>query len=100
VALAGSDMTRPFICERISRSCGGGSVLSVREMASAQVRFGGRSAPGGSEGSALDCGTAAGSDKPFNGLPGAFALYVDGGALSPEPLSFDQSTRNFLPMTS
>jgi len=48
VALAGSDMTRPFICEMISRSCGGGSVLSVREMASAQVRFGGRSAPGGS----------------------------------------------------
>lgn len=47
VALAGSAMTRPFICERISKSCGAGSVVSVCEMALGQVSPGGRSTPGG-----------------------------------------------------
>lgn len=55
VAFAGSVMTRPFIWERISRSCGAGNVESVREMESGHVRFGARSAPGGRGGSALDC---------------------------------------------
>jgi hypothetical protein len=48
-------MTKPFIWERISRSWGGGSVDSVLEMASGQVRLGARSTPGGSGGSPLAC---------------------------------------------
>ncbi len=55
MALAGSLMTKPFIWERISRSWGGGSVDSVLEMASGQVRLGARSTPGGSGGSPLAC---------------------------------------------
>lgn len=89
-------MTKPFIWERMSRSCGGGSVESVREIASGHVIPGCRSAPGGRGGSAADCGAgAAVSACPFIG---AGPLPV--GALSPAPLSLDQSTLSFLPMIS
>lgn len=92
-------MTKPFICDNISRSCGAGSVESVREMASGQVIFGGSSAPGGRGGSALDCGADIVSACPFiDGSGAAGALFA--GALSPAPLSFDQSTLSFLPMIS
>jgi hypothetical protein len=69
VALAGSVMTKPFICDRMSRSCGGGRLPRVREMASGAETFGGGSVPGGRGGSELGCGTdaAAGSDCPFDG---------------------------------
>lgn len=46
-------MASAFICPRISRSCGGGRVLRVREMASVQVRPGGISLPAGSGGREL-----------------------------------------------
>ena len=42
-----SVLARVFICERTSRSWAGGRVLSVREIASGQVRPGGRSTPRG-----------------------------------------------------
>ena len=72
VAFAGSVMTRPFICERMSSSWGAGSVERVREMASGQVRFGGRSTPGGRGPSALEgCACATSGGCPFIG-GGAF----------------------------
>lgn len=97
MALAGSVMTRPFICERMSRSWSGGSVESVREMASGHVRFGGSSTPGGKGPSALAVGAGTGTGAcPFM----AGGASRDAGTLSPEPLSFDQSTLSFLPMRS
>lgn len=70
---------------------------SVREMESGQVRLGGSSTPGGRGPSALDCGAGAGAGGwPFM-AGGGLSL---GGALSPEPLSFDQSTLSFLPIIS
>lgn len=72
-------------------------MASVRDMESGQVRLGGNSTPGGSGPSALVCGAGAGAGGcPF--MAGC-ASRVD-GALSPEPLSFDQSTLSFLPMMS
>jgi hypothetical protein len=47
VALAASVVARVFICERTSRSWAGGRVLRVREIASGQLRPGGRSTPRG-----------------------------------------------------
>lgn len=47
MALDGSPITSPFICDRISSSWGAGRVDKVFDMASGQVRFGGRSTPGG-----------------------------------------------------
>jgi hypothetical protein len=47
VALGASVLARVFIWERTSRSWAGGRVLRVREMASGQVRPGGRSTPSG-----------------------------------------------------
>lgn len=47
MALEGSVVARVFICERTSRSCAGGRVERVREMASGQSRLGGRSMPRG-----------------------------------------------------
>ncbi len=40
MALAGSPITRPFICDRMSRSWGAGRVDKVLDMASGQVMFG------------------------------------------------------------
>lgn len=95
VAFAGSVITKPFICEMMSRSWGGGSVFSVREIESGQFRLGCSSAPGGKGGSAVDCGAAAAtSGWPLSGM----VLFA--GALSPAPLSLDQSTRSFLPISS
>jgi hypothetical protein len=51
VAFPASVVARVFIWERTSRSCEGGSVLSVREMASGQLRPAGRSTPRGRGGS-------------------------------------------------
>jgi hypothetical protein len=45
--LAASVVASVFICESTSRSWAGGSVLSVRDIASGHVRPGGRSMPGG-----------------------------------------------------
>ena len=87
-------MTSPFICESMSSNCGAGSVDSVRDIASGQVRLGGRSTPGGRGGSVLECGGCA-SSCPFVGC-GVYPA----GAASPAPLSFDQSTRSFRPITS
>ena len=50
VAFPGSDMASDFIWVRTSRSCAGGKVLRVCEMASVHLRFGARSVPGGSGG--------------------------------------------------
>lgn len=102
VALAGSVITSPFICERMSSSWSGGSVDSVREMASGHVRLGGNSTPGGRGPSVLDgCaggGTAAG--WPFMPMGACvFGSRLE-GALSPEPLSLDQSTLSLRPMRS
>ena len=47
MALAGSVITRPFICVIMSMSCVDGRVERVLDMASGQVTFGGRSTPGG-----------------------------------------------------
>jgi hypothetical protein len=47
VALAASVVARVFIWESTSRSCAGGRVLRVREIASGQLRPGGRSTPRG-----------------------------------------------------
>ena len=60
MARPGSDMASPFICVRTSSSCWGGSVLSVWEMASMHLRFGGRSAPPGNGGSAGAAGIGMG----------------------------------------
>lgn len=96
-------MTRPFICDKMSRSCGAGSVDSVRDIASGQVRFGGKSTPGGSGANVLDgCACAGSGCCPFMGCVVFWFCcwpWFD-GALSPAPLSFDQSTRNFLPIIS
>ena len=40
MALAGSPITSPFICERMSSSCGAGRVDKVFDMASGHVMFG------------------------------------------------------------
>jgi hypothetical protein len=89
----------------MSRSWSGGSVESVREMASGHVKFGGSSAPGGRGPNALDCCSCGGCGGwPFMGWSVfTFRLGVCvwlEGALSPAPLSLDQSTRSFLPMIS
>jgi len=47
VAFAGSVEQRVFIWDRTSRSCAGGRVFKVREIASGQVNPGGRSMPRG-----------------------------------------------------
>lgn len=56
VALAGSDIASAFICVRTSKSCGGGNVDSVCEMASVALRLGGRSTPEGKGGRAFAAG--------------------------------------------
>lgn len=67
VALPGSVDVRVFIWDRTSRSCAGGSVLRVREMASGQVRPGGRSTPLGRGGrEEIFCGSGV-PDSPFEG---------------------------------
>jgi len=72
VAFAGSVVTRDFICESTSRSCAGGSVLRVREIASGQERPAGRSTPCGSGGRELEvplCGATIGGGigRPLGG---------------------------------
>lgn len=70
-------------------------MFSVVDMESGHERLGWSSAPGGRGGSVEECGAgAAASGWPLTGA----ALFA--GALSPAPLSFDQSTRNFLPISS
>ena len=66
VALFGSAITNPFICDMISSSCVGGRVERVRDMVSGQVRPGGRSTPGGSGGKAVLCWDC-GATVPFGG---------------------------------
>lgn len=62
MALPWSVVTSDFIWESTSSSCEGGSVLSVREIESGQVRPGGRSIPWGKGGNVL---------APFGGaMPG------------------------------
>lgn len=47
-------MARPFIWERMSRSCSVGRVPIVLEMASGHVRPGGSSVPGGKTGRVVE----------------------------------------------
>ena len=94
-------MTKPFICDRMSRSWGGGSVERVLEMASGQVRLGARSTPGGKGGSPLICGGGGkmGScTAPFRG-GGGCGIYP-AGAASSSPPSCEKSTRSIRPMIS
>ena len=65
MAFKGSVVARVFIWESTSRSWDGGRVLRVREMASGQVRPGGRSMPVGRGGREEDCG--GGMVMPFEG---------------------------------
>ena len=66
--MAGSVVVSVFIWERMSRSCAGGRVFRVREMASGQLRPGGRSAPIGRGGrEELFCGGGGGIGIPFEG---------------------------------
>lgn len=68
MALWGSDAARAFIWPRISRSWDGGRVLSVREMASVQVKPGGISLPAGNGGRELACVPYALAAAPFVGF--------------------------------
>lgn len=67
MARPGSDMASPFICVRTSSNCCGGRVLSVCEMTSVHLRFGGSSTPAGKGGRA---GAAS------IGMEGTFAVAV------------------------
>jgi hypothetical protein len=58
---------RVFICESTSRSWAGGSVFSVREMASGQLRPGGRSTPMGRGGRVEVLGWGGGLESPLEG---------------------------------
>lgn len=68
MAFAASVVAKVFICERTSRSCSGGRVLRVREMASGQVKPGGKSAPAG-RGGIVEFGLIGGgaAGMPFEG---------------------------------
>jgi hypothetical protein len=73
VAFDASVEARVFICERTSRSCAGGRVLRVREIASGHVSPGGRSAPTGRGGrDELLCMVGRGTDMPFDGGGGGY----------------------------
>lgn len=69
VARAGSDIARDFMDVSTSRSCCGGRLLSVCEIASVALRLGGRSTPGGRGGIAL----GGGMPFVFESLTAAFA---------------------------
>ncbi len=62
-------VARVFICERTSRSCAGGRVLRVREIASGQLRPCGRSTPSGRGGiDEFADGGGGGTETPFEGI--------------------------------
>jgi hypothetical protein len=67
VALAGSVDVSVFIWESTSRSCAGGRVLRVREIASGQVRPGGRSTPVGRGGNEEAFWGIGRLESPFEG---------------------------------
>ena len=84
--MAGSPITRPFIWERMSRSCGVGRVERVLEIASGQVRLGARSAPGGNGGSPFaGAGGGAVAFVPFDGGASCCGCWVDVVPLSSLP---------------
>lgn len=94
-------MTKPFIWDKISSSCGGGSVDSVLDMASGQVRFGARSTPGGNGGNPDDCdegGKVENCVAPLMGGGGCGTYPA--GAASSSPPSCEKSTRSFRPIIS
>lgn len=70
MAFAASVVARVFIWERTSRSCAGGSVLRVREMASGQVKPGGRSTPRGRGGIDELGFIGGGTGTPLEGIGG------------------------------
>lgn len=70
MALAASVVARVFIWERTSRSCAGGRVLRVREIASGQVKPGGRSTPRGRGGIEELEFIGGGTGTPLDGIGG------------------------------